>query len=106
MMTDKDYIVVTTLKNKLSQVIAIVDLRVFGSRARDSVDEYSDIDVFLEVLFLNKDLKNQIYDIAWEVGFENFVVISVLIFTRDEIENSPLRASPIVENIFAEGIKV
>jgi hypothetical protein len=37
---------------------------------------------------------------------KNTAVISTLIFSRDEIENSPLRASSIVENIMREGIEV
>ena len=41
-----------------------------------------------------------------EIGFENLVFISSLIFTRHEIEDSPIKASPIVKNICEEGIKV
>jgi hypothetical protein len=51
-------------------------------------------------------LKEQIINIAWEVGFENFMVIAPLIFSRDEIENSALRSSPIVKVITTEGVPV
>jgi hypothetical protein len=64
------------------------------------------MDVFVEVECLDKSLKEQIIDIAWEVGFENFIVISPLIFNRDEIENSALRSSPIVKVITKEGVPV
>jgi hypothetical protein len=40
------------------------------------------------------------------VGYQNYTVISPLIFTRDELENSPLRASPIVKAIAEEGVAV
>ena len=105
-MTSQDYHVVKILKNKLSQIVSILDIRVFGSRARGDAHEYSDMDVFLEVPALTKELKERIFEVTWEVGVENSIVISVLIFTRDEIENSPLRAASIVENILTEGIKV
>jgi predicted nucleotidyltransferase len=105
-MTEKDTQIARELKKRLSEVIELVDFKIFGSRARGDADEYSDMDVFIEVEELDKSLKERISDIAWEVGYENDVVISTLIFTREEIENSPLRASPIVHNISEEGVTV
>jgi len=105
-MSEKDLKIAKELKKRLAKIVKLLDFRIFGSRARGDADEYSDMDIFLEVPIINKDLKDNISDIVWEVGFENFIVISSLIFTKDEIENSPLRASPIVKNIFEEGIQV
>ena len=104
-MTPKDYEIAKKLKDKLATVVEILDFRVFGSRTRDG-DEYSDMDIFLEVSSLNKEIEERILDIAWEVGFENFMVVSPLILTKEEMENSPLRSSPIVKNIIEEGVKV
>jgi predicted nucleotidyltransferase len=105
-MDQKDYEIAKELKSRLSEVVHLIDFRVFGSRARRDMDEYSDMDVFIEIEFMDKETKNRISEIVWEVGFKNFIVISPLIFTRHEIEESPLRASPIVENITKEGIKI
>ena len=105
-MTQKDYEIVKKLKEELSGIVHLIDFRVFGSRARGDEDEYSDIDVFIEVESLNNELEEKISDIVWEVGFENSIYISPLIFTRYEIEDSPLRVSPIVKNITEEGVKV
>lgn len=105
-MKQKDYEIARELKDRLSEVVQLIDFRIFGSRARGVADEYSDMDVFLEVESLNKELKNKISDIAWEVGYKHVIVISLLVFTRNEIEKSPLKASPIVKNIVAEGVVV
>jgi predicted nucleotidyltransferase len=86
--------------------VSLLDLRVFGSRARGDSDEYSDMDVFVRMETLNKDLKQKIRDIVWEVGFENFFVISALIFVKDEIENTALRSSQIVRNVKEGGIRI
>ncbi len=91
---------------RLASAVSLVDFRVFGSRARGDADEYSDMDVFIEVDQLDRGLKERIMDISWEVGFENFMVIAPLIFSRDELENSPLRSSPIVKAITTEGVVV
>ncbi len=105
-MTPKDYEIARKLKEELSKVIPIVDFKVFGSRAKGHADEYSDLEVFIEVEEVDKALEAKIDEIAWEIGFENSVFIAPLIFTRDEIEHSPLRATPIVKNINEEGVSI
>ena len=105
-MEQKYYEIAKKLKEKLSGVVHLIDFRVFGSKTQGDENEYSDMDVFLEVESLNKELKEKIFNIVWEVGFEHFIYISPLIFTKDEIEKSPLKASSIVRNIIEEGIIV
>ena len=105
-METRDYEIAKRFKERLSNAVQLIDFRVFGSRSRGRADEYSDLDVFIEVEYLDKTLEEKIYNIAWEVGFENNIFISPLIFTRYEIEKSPLRVSPIVKNINEEGVKV
>ena len=55
---------------------------------------------------LDRRTKDAISEIAWEIGLENSIVISPLVFSVDETENSPLRASPILLNIKEEGVRV
>ena len=105
-MTERDTKIAKELKKRLLKVTQLVDFRIFGSRARGDADKYSDMDVFIEVQALDKELKESISDIVWEVGFKHLIVISPIIFTRDEIENSPMRSSPIVKNIVEEGILI
>ena len=105
-MTEQDYSIARSLRERVSKIVPVLDLRVFGSHAKGTADENSDMDVFLEVPFLDRKLKNLILDVTWEVGFKNSTVISLLIFTEGELRNSPLRVSPIVENIMVEGIKI
>jgi len=106
-MLDRDLRVAQKLKERLSSEVQLVDFKVFGSRARGDADEYSDMDVFIEVETLDNELKDKISDIAWEIGFNNNCIhISPLVFTRYEIEESPLRISSIVQVIDEEGIRV
>ncbi len=52
-MNQKDYEVAKKLKEKLFEVAPVVDLIVFGSRARGDQDEYSDMDVSVYLSLFN-----------------------------------------------------
>jgi predicted nucleotidyltransferase len=105
-MNRRDYSIARELKRRLAEAVELIDFKVYGSKARGDEDEFSDLDVFIEVASLDRKTKDRIDEIAWEVGLENLIVISPLVFTEDEIENSPLRASPILININEEGIRL
>lgn len=94
------------LKVRLTQKIPFVEIRLFGSRARDDYEETSDMDIFIELEDVTREVKNIIADTAWELGLENLIHISPIIFSKDEIEHSPQRSSSLVRNILNEGIKI
>jgi len=73
-MRSEDTKIARELKNRLSELVEILDFKVFGSRARGDADEYSDMDVFFEVESLDSELKEKISELVWEVGFNNYTV--------------------------------
>ena len=105
-MTDRDRKIAQQLKLRLSRIVNLVDFRIFGSRAKGTADQYSDMDVFIEVDDISRDLEQKIREVAWETGFENDICVSPFIISRFDIEESPLRSSSIVTNIYAEGVCV
>ncbi|HPD18457.1 MAG: nucleotidyltransferase domain-containing protein [Candidatus Goldbacteria bacterium] len=105
-MNKMDIKIVNELKEKLENICEILDVKIFGSRVKGKADKYSDLDVFIEVKEMNYELKDKIYDAVWEVGFANSVFISPVIFTKYEIENTPLKHSPLLINIRKEGITI
>jgi uncharacterized protein len=104
-MNKRDEIILKEFKNQLTERIHIIDFRLFGSRARGDNAKDSDFDVFIEVKEISKQIKKIIQDIAWEISFENEVVITPIIFSKKEIDLT-YKISPFYKSILKDGIKV
>jgi predicted nucleotidyltransferase len=105
-MTRRDYQIARKLKRRCNQKVSIVEMRVFGSRARGDNERDSDMDIFIEVERCDREIEETIHDAAWETGLEYLIHVSPLIFSREEIEHSPLRSSPILNNVREEGVVI
>ena len=101
---DKD--IARELKNRLTKVIPILDFKIFGSRARGDASDESDLDVFIEVEQVTSNQRQQISEIACDVGFEMDRVIITFVATRKNLEEGPLGANPIMQKIESEGIRL
>ena len=93
-------------KRRADALAPIVQFRVFGSRAREDATAGSDLDVFLAVDHIDGELREEISELAWEVGFENDVVLSTFVVTVEQLEHGPLGVSPIVRQIEKEGVRL
>jgi predicted nucleotidyltransferase len=106
MLSPNDARIVRRLKRRIQVIASVKHLVVYGSRARGDASEESDIDVFIELEDLTPQLRKQISDLAWEIGFDEDVVISTFVATSQAITDSALAANPILKAIRAEGIAV
>ncbi len=106
MLTEADREVAKTFQQRLKAIAPVLDMRVFGSRARgDAIDE-SDLDIFVEVETLTGKLRQRIFELAWEVGFEMDRVISTIVVTHDDLQHGAVGANPLILNIEREGIRI
>ncbi len=105
-MIEHDIQTARELKKRVSKLTPLIDFRIFGSRARGDADDYSDVDIFMEFETVDTELRNKVKNAAWEMTLESGIVVTTLLFSRHEIENSPLRSSPIVRVIMEEGVPV
>jgi predicted nucleotidyltransferase len=105
-MRPRDIQTALEFKRRAAAVVPIVQFSVFGSRARGDATAESDLDLFLVVDRIDGDLRERISEVAWEVGFENDVVLSTFVITTEQLECGPLGVSPIVRQIEKEGIRL
>jgi len=89
------------VEKELGQQVEVV---VVGSYARGTQTPESDVDVVVVVPKLTPQIIDKLLEIAWEVGFENGLVISVIPVGRDELE--VLSESPFWQTVEREGVKI
>lgn len=106
MLTKADREIAKTFQERPKTIAPVLDLRIFGSRARGDATEESDLDVFIEVETLSKPLRERIFELAWEVGFEMDRVISTIVVTRDDLLHGAAGANPLIRQIEREGVQV
>jgi len=105
MLSERDRRIARELRHRLASIVPMLDLRVYGSRARGNAAPDSDLDVFVEVEDLTPGLRRLISEIAWEVGFDADCVISTVVATRKQLEYGAMGASPLILNVEREGIR-
>jgi predicted nucleotidyltransferase len=82
------------------------DARIFayGSRARGEATWESDLDVCVILSQVRGDVEKEITRIAWEVGFENGIVITTVKFEKDAFERKANGRHPFVKSILKDGV--
>jgi len=106
MMASYDRQTALEFKRRVVALVPILEFSVFGSRARGDATDSSDLDVFLVVDHIDPGLREKISEVAWEVGFENDVVLSTFVVTLEQLRKGPLGASPIIHRIEEEGVRL
>jgi predicted nucleotidyltransferase len=105
-MQEKDLRVLEKFKSLVSQRAKVIEIRVFGSRARGDATAESDLDVLVVVDHLDYTIERYISDCAWEAGFPEDVLIMPFAVSIDSIRNSPLSESVFIKNVYREGVAV
>lgn len=84
----------------------LVDLQLFGSRARGGGDEDSDLDVLVlvEPPWRERERRHRIVDWASDLGATHHVHIAPMVWTRDMLGELERRGRRIVEELRRDGV--
>ena len=92
------------LRSVLEKTYNLIDFRIYGSKARGTDDEDSDLDVMIILKECSPTTESQIDDIIFDINLKYECFITAIYFSLQELEDGPLSESPIYKKIVEEGI--
>ncbi len=104
MLSGKDKKIFSLFSTRIRDRFPGARIWAYGSRAKGHATEESDLDVCVVVDILDDAIDQAIMKIAWEIGFENDVVISTVTYSKQEFDEGPCSESPLVQNILDAGV--
>lgn len=107
-MDERDEIIVKEFKSRIPQDIKnhIEKIIVYGSRARNEEDEFSDLDMAVIIdkkgSVIEKELEEIVYQVMWKYDFKP--LISLKIFSKSDFNKSLRNGFSFYRNVKKEGI--
>lgn len=92
------------LKEALTCDFRLVELRLFGSKARGDSDPESDIDVLIVLEELNREIRKQVSALCCDSSIDHHVVISPILYSLAEFTSGRTRITPFYRNVEREGV--
>ena len=80
------------------------EIWAYGSRVRGDADGLSGLDVCVVVPERTDEVWKWVADAAWEVGFDNGIVIVPVTIASESFHNGPLAASGLARAVLGEGV--
>ncbi len=97
--------IVKELKTKISDKYKLHEVRIFGSSARGDRRAGSDIDVFVRLPQVNRQIEENLFDIAYELELKYDCLIDLIVFS-DEALKGRYAETPIYQKVLSEGMVV
>ncbi|OEU79673.1 MAG: hypothetical protein BA873_03740 [Desulfobulbaceae bacterium C00003063] len=95
-----------TLRTALLQNYEILDVKLYGSKAKETDAPDSDLDVMIVLEDYSPVVESEIDDLIFDINLKYNCFITALLFSRNELEVGPLTESPIYKKILQEGISL
>ena len=79
----------------------ILDMKLFGSSARGDFSDSSDIDIMVQLPVVNREIEEELFDIAYDLELEHDCLIDVIVLPQNQNV-----AIPLYQKIEKEGISI
>jgi uncharacterized protein len=94
------------LKAALARDFPLVELRLFGSKARGDSSQESDIDVLVVLEDYDWDTKMAVVDLCTDISINHGVLLTPVLYSRAEYNSGPTRATPFYQAVAREGVPI
>ena len=92
------------LKDALARDFQLVELRLFGSKARGDSDPESDIDVLIILKDINREIRKRVSVLCCDLSIDHHVVITPILYSLSEFNSGRTRVTPFYRNVEREGV--
>lgn len=84
----------------------MIDIRLFGSHARRTAHEESDVDVAVVLNEAGWEIRRDIIDLAADIGLEHGLTLSPTVFDGETYERWRVQDRPLIRDIEHKGIRL
>lgn len=98
---DKTAAIIKQFRQAVEEKYSIIEMKLFGSFARGDYSKTSDIDLMVVLPKVNRNIEEDLFNIAYDLELEYDCVIDVIVLPQN-FNNS----IPVYQNIRKEGIAV
>jgi len=103
-LTPSEQQILRELADTLRRDLGATEVLLYGSAVRGQLEEGSDIDLLVVLPKVTWEIEKQVTDHCFCAELKCERLISATCFTKAELTQTPLRASPFVLNARKEGI--
>ena len=100
-LKNKIEIITTQFKQLVEQKYNVLEMKLFGSSARGNFSKNSDIDIMVKLPIVNRDIEEDLFNIAYDLELEHDCLIDVIVLSEKIGDNIPL-----YQNIGKEGVAI
>jgi len=104
MMQERDWEILRMFAARVREFHPTARIWAYGSRTRGEAKSESDLDVCVVLDEADANIRRQISDLAWEVGFDQDMIISTVVFSVEMFERGRCSVSGLVQTIRQEGV--
>lgn len=104
-MDERTTNIVNELKTNVTAKYPLIEMRIFGSTARGDRTAESDIDVFIHLPIVNREVEEDLFDMAFDLELKYDCLIDVIVLSDENL--SVNHAKPMIyKKVMEEGIAV
>jgi len=93
------------LKKGISEKYTLNEMKVFGSTVRGNRREDSDIDVFVLLPKVSREVEEDLFDIAYDLELKYDCLIDLIVFDEKALDGK-FGTTPIYQKVLREGLLV
>jgi len=98
-------IILQELKERIAAKYPLGEMRLFGSRAGKDSRAGSDIDVFVRLPRVNREIEEDLFETAFELELKYDCLIDLIVFDNKMLEDK-YTIPPIYDSILKESIVI